>query len=206
MKPARHQQFFALAALIFVFAGLMALVWNGETTVFDTSLRTGALSMNTPTTVIIWEDISLLGSVIVLSGFTVFTICVFAIWNDWFAVRFIAIAMSGAVGLDVFFKWFVHRPRPAEVYAHTMPASFSFPSGHALYSFVLYFALASMVDRQYSGKWKWLIWCCVSVLVSLIGASRIFLGVHYGSDVLGGYVIGATWLLQTYMLTETKKL
>jgi len=76
-----------------------------------------------------------------------------------------------------------------------MPATYSFPSGHALYSFTFYLTIAGITSRQVFHKRRWGIWCSAIVIVVLIGASRIFLGVHYGSDVLGGYLIAALWMV-----------
>jgi undecaprenyl-diphosphatase len=195
MTLGRNQRFVAMAIMAGSFAILLVLVWNGETNSVDMVLRNWALSFNTPTSVTIWEGVSFMGSVGVLSGLTFLTMGIFAMRRRWQAVRQIAFAMGGAVGLDTIVKWIVRRPRPDEVYAHTLPASYSFPSGHALYSLTFYISIAIVMSRQTQGNQSKTIWSAAVLMLTLIGTSRIFLGVHYGSDVLGGYLIAAVWLI-----------
>jgi undecaprenyl-diphosphatase len=176
------------------FSVLLILVLNGKTNTFDIYLRDLALNVNTPTLVTIWQDISVLGSVPVISSMTIFSLVIYALQRNRWAVRHIALAMCGAAVFDVSIKWLVHRPRPAEVYANTLPSTFSFPSGHALSSFMFYFAIVMVINRHQSTVRPWLLLVAAGVGTGLIGASRVFLSVHYGSDVLGGYLIAATWL------------
>jgi undecaprenyl-diphosphatase len=184
--------FVILSGSLFI---LLVAVLNGSTEQFDQALRSWALAQNTLTSVTIWVDVSFLGSIAVISGATALSLLVFAFVRNWRAFRGLAIAMIGATVLDTSLKWLVHRPRPDEVYAHTLPSSFSFPSGHALFSFTFCFALATLIARQQKRLERKVIWIVAMITTALIGASRIFLGVHYGSDVLGGYLIGATWLI-----------
>lgn len=195
MTLGRNQRLAAVAIMAGSFALLLVLVWNGETNTTDMALRNWALSFNTPTTVTIWEGVSFMGSVVVLCSFTFVSMGLFAMRRDWPPVRHIAFAMGGAVGLDTVVKWIVHRPRPDEIYAHTMPASYSFPSGHALYSLTFYISIAIVMSRHTRGTKTKVIWSAAVLMFTSIGASRIFLGVHYGSDVLGGYLIAAVWLI-----------
>ena len=174
---------------------LLALVWTGETDSVDTALRNWALSWNSQTTVAVWQDISLMGSVAVISGLTILSLGAFLILRDWLAARLIMLSMLGAVALDTTTKWIVQRPRPDEAYFHTMPTTYSFPSGHALYSFMFYLTIAAIVNRQVFSIWRWGVWCFAIATIALIGASRIFLGVHYGTDVIGGYLIAAIWMV-----------
>lgn len=203
MTVSRNERIAALAILSGSFAILVILVWNGETNSFDMALRNWALSFNTLTTVAVWEDISLMGSVVVLSSLTFLSVGLFAMWRDWPSLRQITFAMGGAAVLDTVLKLAVHRPRPDEVYAHTMPASYSFPSGHALYSLTFYISIAIIMSRNSRGNQARAIWIVAVMMFALIGLSRIFLGVHYGSDVLGGYLVAALWLMFILMWTET---
>jgi len=186
---------FAMFVIAVSFALLLVLVWNGETDTVDRALRNWSLSWNSQPSVAIWQDISLMGSVAAISGLTIVSLCVFLMLRDWQAARLVVFTMAGAAALDTSIKWIVQRPRPDEVYFHTMPATYSFPSGHALYSFTFYLTIAAIIHRRVFSRWIWVVWCSAIVTVALIGASRIFLGVHYGSDVLGGYLIAALWMV-----------
>jgi undecaprenyl-diphosphatase len=185
----------ALMVIAGSFAILLALVWTGETNSIDTLLRNWALRWNDQATVAVWKDISLMGSVAVISGLTTLSLGAFLTLRDWLAARLIMLSMLGAVPLETTIKWIVQRPRPDEAYFDTMPTTYSFPSGHALYSFMFYLTIAAIISRQVFGNWRWGVWCSAIVIVALVGASRIFLGVHYGSDVLGGYLIAAIWMV-----------
>jgi len=88
--------------------------------------------------------------------------------------------------------WFV-RPRP-DLEHLVQVESYSYPSGHALVGMVLYFTAAYLLIEGIKSKLaKWLIALLAVVILLLIGASRIFLQVHYLSDVLGGYALGFIW-------------
>ena len=113
--------------------------------------------------------------------------------------------MGGAVAFDTLIKWTVQRARPGEVYPNTMPTTYSFPSGHALFSFAFYISIAWIVSRQSGSNWKNGLWVVAILLAISIGVSRIFLGVHYGSDVLAGYLIAAAWLMLLATLTHMRK-
>lgn len=187
-----------LAVTIFLaggFAILTALVLKGETYPFDLALRKLVVSYNSPVRIVFWEAISFLGSVRFLIVLTCLAVGLFAIRRDWLAARQIAIAMIGAVALNCALKWMVHRVRPDEIYANTMPESFSYPSGHALHSLTFYMTIAMLAGRSIHGSQAKSLWIAAVLTIVLIGTSRIFLGVHYGSDVLGGYLIAAVWLL-----------
>ena len=181
---------------------LTALVWHGDTSSLDTALHNWALNLNTSITIRLWESITLLGTVVVVGGLTFLSLGVFVARKQWQAARLLSIGMFGAVIWDNLFKWMIRRPRPEEFYPGTMPATFSFPSGHALYSFTFYVMMASIISGQIDGKLAKLVWGTAITLVLLIGASRIFLGVHYATDVLAGYLIGAAWLL--FLLPSSK--
>jgi undecaprenyl-diphosphatase len=93
-------------------------------------------------------------------------------------------------------KRVVHRTRPPYGTQYLNGTSFSFPSGHAMWSIVgcsmlLYVMLISLGPR--AGIRTFLL-CVGAVFVILVGASRIYLGVHYPSDVLGGWAVGAAWV------------
>jgi undecaprenyl-diphosphatase len=83
------------------------------------------------------------------------------------------------------------------------PSSYSFPSGHALGSLCFYGILASVLsDRMRPGKQKFFVWLAAAFLVAMIGLSRIYLGVHYPSDVIAGYLAGAVWVTAVTVVDE----
>jgi undecaprenyl-diphosphatase len=104
------------------------------------------------------------------------------------------VCLGGAASLNLLLKHLFERSRP-ELFRVVEAAGFSFPSGHAMVSLCVYGMLAFLIAR-YSQRWRWrLAVCTLAVaLVAAIGVSRVYLGVHYPTDVVAGYTAGATWL------------
>jgi undecaprenyl-diphosphatase len=104
--------------------------------------------------------------------------------------------MFGEVILLFALKASFHRARPEPFFNYELPASFSFPSGHSLSSFCFYGVLAWLITaRMKNHNLKMLVWFLAVLLVLFIGLSRIYLGVHYPSDVLAGYAAGLVWIV-----------
>ena len=178
-----------LAALAAVLA---VLVHDGRTDAFDLAFRARLLALDTAGAVAVWRAVSMLGSGAVLAPLAVLALIILAVNAMRRAAVHLALVMILAIALENGLKWLVHRARPPEVFAHTMPASYSFPSGHALFSFTFYVAIVLIAQHHVRGRLRVVaLWTGATCLVLLIGASRLFLGVHYPSDVLGGYLVAA---------------
>jgi len=101
----------------------------------------------------------------------------------------------GGEGLNQILKHLFARSRPEAFFGYTLPSSYSFPSGHAVVSCCFYGALAAILTRRMeSGAKKLAIWAVAALMAALIGFSRIYLGVHYPSDVLAGYAAAIVWV------------
>lgn len=103
----------------------------------------------------------------------------------------LAVATVGATLTDVGVKFLIERARPSG-FSASLPASFSYPSGHAASSFALYGTLALILCALFP-KWRRAIIILGALIIAGVGASRIYLGVHYPSDVLGGYLLAVLW-------------
>jgi undecaprenyl-diphosphatase len=104
--------------------------------------------------------------------------------------------MAGALVLDGTLKLLFHRARPEPFFGMVAPTSYSFPSGHALYSVRFYGTLAVITGTRLRSLTVRLIgWVVAVSLILLIGISRIYLGVHYPSDVLAGYMTAFIWVM-----------
>jgi undecaprenyl-diphosphatase len=135
---------------------------------------------------------SFIGSPLVL--WPLVTIAVLALWRHRrHDALTLAICMTGAIALEQIFKFAVARPRPEPFFNTPPPTSYSFPSGHALYALCLYATLATILTRNQSRPTRITLWTAAAILILTIGYSRIYLGVHYPTDVLGGYAMGALW-------------
>lgn len=107
---------------------------------------------------------------------------------------FLSVASGGSVALNQVLKLVFQRPRPQLDWAQVQP-EYSFPSGHSMNSLVFYMALALIVWALWSRRAGLVASAAALVLALFIGMSRIYLGYHYLTDVVGGYLAGAAWLL-----------
>lgn len=100
----------------------------------------------------------------------------------------------GSVVLNHLLKWFFHRARP-DLHRLIEIGGFSFPSGHAMNAFTVYGILTFLLWRHIPSKWLRVLLISFSIfMISSIGLSRIYLGVHFPSDILGGYFASGFWL------------
>jgi undecaprenyl-diphosphatase len=116
--------------------------------------------------------------------------------GEWIVLGGWAAAFAGASLIDHWLKLTIHRPRPVYAGALLHHPSWSFPSGHAMGSLVGYGMLAYVLMLHASGNRRTQGWIAAmaGLLVLAIGISRLYLGVHYFSDVMGGYAAGLLWL------------
>ena len=119
---------------------------------------------------------------------------VLAIRRRWRLAIYLLVAGAGALVLDPVLKSLVGRLRPVVAHPVAHGTGNSFPSGHSLGSIVCYGAVLLVFLPATRGRWRRIFVAGVVTLVVLIGISRILLGVHYLSDVLGGWALGITWL------------
>lgn len=117
--------------------------------------------------------------------------------KQWQKGVFIAITVFGAIPLSYGLKYLFHRPRP-----HLWPSDFpwltnpAFPSGHAFSSMMF---ITILVILGWQSIWRWRIVLLGSFFVMLIAWTRLYLGVHYPSDILGGWSIAIAWSLSIYL-------
>lgn len=112
-------------------------------------------------------------------------------------------ASLGGLALSSALKYLVDRPRPELVPAEAYTFTSSFPSGHSLMSAVVYLTLAALVVRLMERKRLKSYALGVAVLLTLlVGASRVYLGVHWPSDVLAGWAAGAGWALACWLVAR----
>jgi undecaprenyl-diphosphatase len=126
--------------------------------------------------------------------------------HTWRPLAMLTSAYAGAWVLSHTVKLLTHQPRPPASQAIGRFAGYAFPSGHATHAVVVFGMLAVLLaTAACCWRRKAVLWVSVALLVGLIGASRLYLGAHWLTDVLGGYVLGAAWLCTVLTLTTTRR-
>lgn len=185
----------AVGALVF-FAWLTDEMLEGATRNFDESIRSAVHAFAAPALTSVMMAASFLGSTLFLIGFGIVVFIIFFLLKRRRAAIVFALTMLGSTVLLVTLKTVFHRTRPDPFFDTVLPVSYSFPSGHALSSFCFYGALAAIITNRINNRLiQILIWIFAALLVALIGLSRIYLGVHYPSDVLAGYTVALIWVV-----------
>jgi len=186
----------SLAAL-WIFAGVTEdVVTHDPLTNFDLALTTWIRAHTTPLGDRIFTAVSLIGSPIAMAAVGMIGAVIIILRRKWLELAAWVAGFMGAGVLSYILKIVIQRPRPAGATAFLHGESFSFPSGHALGSLVGYGMLAYVIGSNWitttRGRFRLVI--ATAVLVVAIGISRLYLGVHYFSDVVGGYAVGVLWL------------
>ena len=124
----------------------------------------------------------------VLAGVLIFMFCK---KNRWF----ITIDLVGVTLVNQVIKHIIRRPRP-NVLRLVEESGYSFPSGHSMVSMAFYGIIIYLVYKNVSNKYlKWILIILLSLLILSIGFSRIYVGVHYFTDVAGGFLLGLAYLI-----------
>jgi len=135
------------------------------------------------------------GSLEALALVSVLVAVALLVHRRWSALAAWLVAVLGGEGLNLLLKNLFARPRPYFEHPLVVETSYSFPSGQAMESLVVYGMLAYFAVLTLRGRAKRAVAVGgAAVLVILIGFSRLYLGAHYPSDVVGGFVAGGAWL------------
>lgn len=177
------------------FAELASEVGQGETQQLDESVLLWLNARATPQLDVAALEITSLGS-----GTVVWTVVFIAsafLWSSRhrYSVVLLWVAVAGGAVLNLVLKAAFDRPRP-DLFPWRTPyaGQSSFPSGHAMTAVVVYWTLAYLITRlEPTALLRRLTWALVAMVIVLIGVSRLYLGVHYPSDVLAGFVVGFAW-------------
>lgn len=184
-----------IIAALLLFAGVAALVAQGVTQRFDEAVLLWLNARATPELDLAALEITALGSGVVIY-MTVFIASAF-LWatRHRYSVLLLWVAVLGGVILNLELKALFDRPRPELFPWRTQQVGHSsFPSGHAMMAVVVYATLAYLVARlEATRALRRLTLGLTAVVIVLIGLTRLYLGVHYPSDVVAGFIIGFAW-------------
>ena len=186
---------FAFAAIILALLGwLVTGPYRQFPVSFDTTIRYTMRQIQSPMWTALFLAVTRLGSTLVL--IIIGCVCgIVFIGLRWFRpLLLLIVVMSGQAALHQGFKLLFARPRPPALINYSSVESFSYPSGHAIAALCLYFVIAwSVTTRLENPAIKAAVWIFTVVLVFLIGMSRVYIGVHYPTDVLAGFFAALVW-------------
>lgn len=199
-----------LLGIMFVVLNLAGEVLEGDTQQFDERILAALRKADDPSTPIgpPWleiaaQDITALGSATVL-GLTVVAVVGFLLLQGLVRnAAFVLVASVGGWLLNDLLKALFARPRPSVVPHLREVFTMSFPSGHALTSAVVFLTLGALL--MHVAHRRILKFYCMIIAITatlLVGATRVYLGVHYPTDVLAGWMFGASWALFCWLLAR----
>ncbi|MFZ0390217.1 MAG: phosphatase PAP2 family protein [Calditrichia bacterium] len=199
---------FLLSGGTWAFVELVENVQAGDTQTFDEKI---ILLMRTPGDTSdpvgpdwmeeFGRDLTALGGVAVMSLLTFFAIGYLVLERKYRMALLIAIAVGGGIFFSTLLKQGFDRPRPMLVPHESYVYTSSFPSGHSMISAITYLTLAALLAQVHRRKRVKIYLLIVAALLTfLVGISRIYMGVHWPTDVLAGWTAGALWALLCWLL------
>jgi undecaprenyl-diphosphatase len=184
----------ALAFLMFV--RITRELIEGDVGAMDSAILLAVAQKRTPWLTIAAVDVTALGSITLVVLFSVFALVVLLVLRDRLGALQLLAASAGAGILTLVTKNIIERIRPEEAQQLIVVSGFSYPSGHSVSTSALYLTIAIIAGRHVepSGA-RAAIFLAVSAVLIMVGASRVYLGVHYATDVVSGISLGAAWAL-----------
>ena len=201
---------FTAALAVFAFLKLGSEMIEGETHAFDLALLQTLRMPGRPDVPIgppwlaqVAQDITSLGSLAVLSLVLLGSVGFLAMTRKWRDAIALVLAVPGGLLISTVLKAHYERPRPDLVPEAVAHLNASFPSGHAMLSAVTYLTLAALLARtQRDMHVRAYLFVLAITATMLVGLTRVYLGLHWPSDVLGGWCMGAAWAIFSRLLAD----
>jgi undecaprenyl-diphosphatase len=174
-----------------LFAAMALFMVLGVTDNLDAATRAGINRWASPNLTALAEGASFIGSVAVLFSLTALVAAGLWLAGRPRAALMLLLVMGMAAIVNNVIKLTFARARP-EAYFGTLPDSYSFASGHALFSACFFSVVAGLIEAQLTSAWqRAIVWVLTCSIVAGIGLSRVYLGVHYLTDVIAGFALAA---------------
>ncbi len=201
---------FLIFLFLWSFLGLSDLVERGRIQKFDEWVLSSVRHFDDPTQLRgpdwmkdFMRDITALGGLPILTLITLGVIGYLILQKSYRSLWLVLIATVSGFLMSLMLKFYFIRTRP-DIVPHLMTETTpSFPSGHSMMSAVVYLTLAALLTRlEVSNKVRMYTISLAILVVFLIGISRVFLGVHYPTDILGGWTFGLGWAMLCWYLAR----
>ncbi|MGU3469785.1 phosphatase PAP2 family protein [Paenibacillus sp. D51F] len=177
-----------------MFAALALLIGRQHTVVFDERVSDAVQGIASQSLTAVMKGFTTAGSGPWVTGIMIVIVVALLLVGYRRELIFFVGVIVGSSLLNLLLKLIFHRARP-DVHRIIDAAGYSFPSGHSMAAFTLYGITIYFLWKHLERSWmKAAAVSAGIVMIIMIGISRIYLGVHYPSDVLGGYLISASWL------------
>jgi undecaprenyl-diphosphatase len=201
---------FLAAGLVVIFAKITEEMLEGDLHGFDRAILLALRRPNDPANPLgpLWlqvaaRDVTSLGSPAVLTLITVAALGFIALKRQWGAALFVLGSICGGTAVSFAVKELVQRPRPDFIAAVAQTQTYSFPSGHAFLSAVTFLTLGALLARvQRQAEVKIYLLAVAITITVLVGISRVYIGVHWPTDVLAGWCAGAAWAILCWLIAE----
>jgi membrane-associated phospholipid phosphatase len=132
--------------------------------------------------------------------FATFIITAFLIRTKrWHRAILVTVGVGGAAAITSILKLIFARDRPELWQVLEYESTYSFPSGHATLSFALALCIVLLLWHT---KWRWYIASVALTYIAIIGFSRLYLGVHYPTDILAGWIVAGIWVVTTWRVLQ----
>lgn len=204
--------------VVIMIGGVLLCMWAGDAFIdlaealhekapqlseFDTLAHAWAAAHRAPDSTLFFVTMTTIGGPVGLAVLCVIIAAVLAIRRRWRWLIYLAITAGGGVALNEELKHYFARARPALAEALRQAHGYSFPSGHAMGSTIVFGALSYLATRVLT-RWRWkaaaIALACT--LVMSVALSRVYLGVHWLSDIAAGITAGTLWLAVTTVAYE----
>ncbi|MFZ1258589.1 MAG: phosphatase PAP2 family protein [Candidatus Saccharimonas sp.] len=142
-----------------------------------------------------------IGGVVGVSVLTVLALALFVYKKEYIRAIGVFVSVAGASLLNVLLKSVFERARPDLWERLVNESSYSFPSGHAMASAALGIAV---VVALWNSRWRWWSFSAAALYIVFVGFSRMYLGVHYPTDIIAGWCVSGAWVLAVALLIRSK--
>lgn len=198
----------SVIAIFVVFAlcvmGFVKVAWEvreQETNAVDDAMLTTIHGMETPFLDNFIPVATNFGGVFVIVALTVILLALFVYKKEYQRAILLGLSMAGAAALNVVLKSVFERARPDLWDKLVHESSYSFPSGHSMLTAALGLAL---IVALWNSRWRWWAVGFSALYVLFIGFTRLYLGVHYPTDVLAGWLVSGAWVMAVTLLIRSK--
>ena len=193
--------FTGLALCTLAFVGLSDEVREMETLPFDIAVLNSVHGLSNHFLDAFMPVATDIGGVVGVVAITLIMTALFVYKNERRRALMVSITVAGAAGINLILKSVFERARPDLWETLVREPGFSFPSGHAMASAALG---AAIVVALWDSRWRWWAFTAATFYIVFVGFSRLYLGVHYPTDILAGWLVSGGWVMAVTLMFRSR--